>query len=1025
MDKQLPRIARRQSSPATSQPSSNSWAGYQNRVPKDVGPIINAPNPNTRPTIEQTRSYVENHPDLRTLDPGIKSAIIYGGAGSGLLGGAYLPNGRPNPFATQPNWYLPSTWSSHQMNWQGVQPNGFRSPTYAIAYSPRSVASIYNPSSSTTVRPNYQSRIQTSIPVTPKISSSTTSERPAQGGLDSSARMTAPTQPLGPSPADIQRALADRGRTLALHETAGDKVAQATDHAELAQLFIQEGKPELAFEHIGVAEQTASAMSDPKLRAHVLNIKAAANLASGQFEEALSDCRAAMVLLRSLNDEAGEAEVYASEGWVLQSLGDVQHALGSYESALYFFTKLGDDDGEVRIRLGMASLYQDIGKDNEAFDQYRMALPKASKSQQARIRVSAGEYFESHGDVRWALDIYRQAFSLLESEPDPALEATVLTGIGRCKTALGNYDEARDSLERALWRMKEIGNKSGQAAVIASIGELDHRIAIEPSTLNRDARFKDALRRFNEALPLMRAESDRIGEIGVLTDIGLVYEAWGKFHEALPYYMAALQRMDALQTSARIEEFRINLANQSASLYQDAIVLQVRLHHTEEAFDLSERARARTFLDQLGNDRINLDKHLPHDFAEREETLRRQNISLERQIGQELAKPGGDTNQERLGSLRLQLSAVRKEYEDLLGNLKLSNPEYASFLTISPLSLRETQRQLSPIMTVLSYFTTPEMTLAFVVTKNSFHVSKIPVAESLLSASVATLLDFSSDTDALPNLKPLYKLLIEPIRSQLNTSTVAIIPHGVLNDLPFVALTPDGKHYLGDEYAVVFLPSVSVLPYLNARTKPLGGNILVLANDQQEGLARLRHANEEAKAIALLFNTQPLLGDAATASALQKGAGNYDILHLIAHMEVDAQNPQSSSVVTGKGTLDLRQVMGLDLQKTSLVVLSGCQSQMGARSRGDDVIALSRAFMYAGSPSVVASLWSVDDEATEQLMVAFYTHLKEGLSKAEALRHAQMDVRQKYPHPYYWAGFVLTGDPGTTGSSNLVASSGK
>jgi CHAT domain-containing protein len=86
---------------------------------------------------------------------------------------------------------------------------------------------------------------------------------------------------------------------------------------------------------------------------------------------------------------------------------------------------------------------------------------------------------------------------------------------------------------------------------------------------------------------------------------------------------------------------------------------------------------------------------------------------------------------------------------------------------------------------------------------------------------------------------------------------------------------------------------------------------------------------------------------------------------------------------------------------------------------------MSRAFMYAGSPSVIASLWSVDDEATEQLMVVFYTHLKEGLSKAEALRHAQMDVRQKYPHPYYWAGFVLTGNPGQTGSSNLVASSAK
>jgi|SRR5271170_2000700 len=197
-------------------------------------------------------------------------------------------------------------------------------------------------------------------------------------------------------------------------------------------------------------------------------------------------------------------------------------------------------------------------------------------------------------------------------------------------------------------------------------------------------------------------------------------------------------------------------------------------------------------------------------------------------------------------------------------------------------------------MTALSYFTTSEMTLAFVLAKNSFHVSKISVTEGALSAAVATLLDFSSDSDALPNLRPLYKLLIEPIKSQLKTSTLAIVPHGVLNDLPFVALTPDGKHYLGDDYAIVSLPSVSVLPYVGARVKPVGGAIFVLANDHDEGLAHLSYAYDEARAVASLFNTQPLLGDAATASVLRTNAGNYDILHLIAHIDQNSQNPQFS-----------------------------------------------------------------------------------------------------------------------------------
>jgi CHAT domain-containing protein len=198
-----------------------------------------------------------------------------------------------------------------------------------------------------------------------------------------------------------------------------------------------------------------------------------------------------------------------------------------------------------------------------------------------------------------------------------------------------------------------------------------------------------------------------------------------------------------------------------------------------------------------------------------------------------------------------------------------------------------------------------------------------------------------------------------------------------------------------------------------------------LANDREEGLPRLSYAEGEARAVASLLDVQPLLGAAATTSALRSKAGNYDIVHLIAHFDFDSQRPQSSRIILGQGKgnegpLELNDVFGLDLRKTSLVVLSGCQSQRGNRTRGDDVIGLSRAFIYAGSPSVIASLWSVDDDATQRLMIAFYTHLKEGRSKAEALRSAQADIRHKYPNPFYWAGFVLTGDPGQAGTSNSM-----
>ena len=132
---------------------------------------------------------------------------------------------------------------------------------------------------------------------------------------------------------------------------------------------------------------------------------------------------------------------------------------------------------------------------------------------------------------------------------------------------------------------------------------------------------------------------------------------------------------------------------------------------------------------------------------------------------------------------------------------------------------------------------------------------------------------------------------------------------------------------------------------------------------------------------------------------------------------MNTNNPLFSRILLApdkddSGAVEVREIYGLDLTRTNLVALSACETQLGARSRGDEIVSLNRAFIYAGASSVIASLWTVDDEATSLLMKSFYGHLKQGMNKAAALQAAQAETRRKYPHPYYWAGFVLTGDPG-------------
>jgi CHAT domain-containing protein len=254
-----------------------------------------------------------------------------------------------------------------------------------------------------------------------------------------------------------------------------------------------------------------------------------------------------------------------------------------------------------------------------------------------------------------------------------------------------------------------------------------------------------------------------------------------------------------------------------------------------------------------------------------------------------------------------------------------------------------------------------------------------------------------------------------------------VVPHGVLHELPFAALTPDGHRFLSDDFSISYLPSVSALSYLHSKPVSSAPRALVLASDQEEGFPLLASANDEGQSVGAFFDTKLMLGKEATSAALRENGADYDILHLIAHFEIDRKNPMASRILLSRGEkgeespLDLAGVYRLSLRKTDLVVLSGCQSQTGKRTRGDDIIGLSQAFLYAGSPSVVASLWSVDDDATKLLMVSFYSGLRRGTSKTDALRLAQIEVRRKYPSPFYWAAFVLNGDPGGHEAAPSVA----
>jgi CHAT domain-containing protein len=272
-------------------------------------------------------------------------------------------------------------------------------------------------------------------------------------------------------------------------------------------------------------------------------------------------------------------------------------------------------------------------------------------------------------------------------------------------------------------------------------------------------------------------------------------------------------------------------------------------------------------------------------------------------------------------------------------------------------------------------------------------------------------------------LTELREILIKPVEQDLSGKKhLVVIPHGMLHYLPFQALrSPEGK-YLIESYTMSYLPSASVLKYAREKNRGNRSDLLAVANPKTD-LSPLPAAELEAREVSALFGRKEvLLGPGATESKFKSEGPRYDMLLFSTHGEMIESAPLESNLrftpsSQDDGKLTVSEIFDMEV-KANLVTLSACETGLargtkGGFPQGDDLVGLSRAFIHAGAPSVVASLWKVSDEATVSMMRSFYRNLQT-MPKAEALQQAQLDLAKSNAmtasHPYFWAPFILVGD---------------
>jgi CHAT domain-containing protein len=311
---------------------------------------------------------------------------------------------------------------------------------------------------------------------------------------------------------------------------------------------------------------------------------------------------------------------------------------------------------------------------------------------------------------------------------------------------------------------------------------------------------------------------------------------------------------------------------------------------------------------------------------------------------------------------------------------------------INSSGLRMTQRtsSLTPVLDLLR--------------KLRFQLHKPLLETDYVQRHETALRQFSQD-----HLQALYEALIEPVEWALDGARWIIVPHGVLHYVPVHALF-DGRDYLLDRYEISYAPSAHTLHLCRqrGRQKQNGRTPALIVGVPDAGLPHIAHEVEHIR--SLIPDAETLVGDEANLEQFKRRAEHCRFLHLASHAVFRQDNPLFSALKLANSWLNFYDIFHLQLQ-AELVTLSACQTGVNKVFAGDELVGLMRGFMYAGAPSLIVSLWAVNDRSTAELMGALYSYLNQGHSARSALRQAQLTVRQKYPHPYYWAPFVLMGRP--------------
>lgn len=576
-------------------------------------------------------------------------------------------------------------------------------------------------------------------------------------------------------------------------------------------------------------------------------------------------------------------------------------------------------------------------------------------------------------------------------------------GLARAYMALGEYRKALEHLDgpgafdKLMFSALSSSGAFNTGDSIATISEVS-RLLMRAKALFAIGQTEEARRLLDEILANPRIQD--VGDLYWLSlfERGQIAEVDKEQTKAIELFRKAVEIVEQQRSSLSTEASKIGFVGDKNALYARLVTVLIAKGQIAEAFDYVERSKSRALVDLLATKQDFSSRADPRSVKAMLVKLDTADLESRADISLQSGGTGG----------RRTLQVVRQE-------LRSTEPELSSLVSVSSVPLEELRALIRPDETLVEFYYQGDNLYAFVIDRAGHKVVMLDGSGLVNQVQAFRKATESPQSENWAGAsRALYARLWQPLEGDITAKNVIVVAHGVLHYLPFAALQrPDGSHLM-DLHSLRFLPSASVLKFLKPALAQKTSSVLVFGNpDLGDRKLDLQFAEGEAVVVARLYPASRLLTrKAASETAFKQTAQAYTRIHFASHGKFQADAPLTSGLYlagdgSNDGLLTVGELYSMNIN-TDLVTLSACETGLGKITNGDDVVGLTRGFLYAGSRSIVASLWSVDDKATAHLMQSFYKNLAT-LDKTEALRQAQIDTRQKYPHPFYWAAFQLTG----------------